>query len=598
MQYHAIASLVAFSLSPALLSAQSDDAEQAAREAAFAKRMSRCKMVGRFTVDGNDGPPRPETYLIEKATKLRDEKWKFDATIRYDGKDVTLPVGANVLWAGDTPTIQVTDVGFPMLGTYSARVVFHGDRYAGVWSGKSYGGHMFGHLERMPAKAAETQQDPVPQAATTQQGGSKNWAFWRGPEGSGAAPGTTPPLTWSENENVRWKVDVPGLGHATPIVWGDHIILTTAIETDEDGEAPELEPIGDGAGRGGRGGRRGRRPPEPLTKVFDFRVMALDRKDGSTAWSTSVARTVPHERGHSTGSQASGSPITDGERIYTHFGSRGIHCLDMKGEVLWSKDYGYMRTRNQFGEGSSPAIWGDIVVINWDHEKQSFIAALDKRTGKELWKQDRDEVTSWSTPVITKVDGKPQIIINATTASRGYDLQTGKVIWELGGMTVNTIPTPIIRDDVAFLMSGFRGAMLQAVALPGARGDLTDSEHVLWQHTRATSYVPSALLYGDDIYFLRVNNAVLTCVDAKTGEVHYEGQRLGGLRTVYASPVGANGHVYVTSREGQTKVFKAGHTFEEVATNELADAFDASAVILGDAIYLRGHKSLYCLSEK
>ena len=165
-------------------------------------------------------------------------------------------------------------------------------------------------------------------------------------------------------------------------------------------------------------------------------------------------------------------------------------------------------------------------------------------------------------------------------------------------MTTNAIPSPIVRDGIAYLMSGFRSAMLQAIKLSGAKGDITDSEHVLWQHSRQTSYVPSALLYGDQMYFLRSNSAVLTCLDASTGALHYEGQRLSGLRDVYASPVGAAGRVYLTSREGVTKVFKAGAEFEELATNELDDTFDASAVVIGKQLYLRGHQFLYCIAEK
>ncbi|MCR9246900.1 MAG: PQQ-binding-like beta-propeller repeat protein [bacterium] len=574
--------------------AQSEDAEHAAREAAFAEQMTGCKMIGHFTVDGSGKPPRAESYTIKRAQKLRDEKWKFDATIQYDDKNVTLPIGVDVLWAGDTPTIQVTKLGIPMLGTYSARVVIHGDRYAGLWSGKDYGGHMYGKLERAPAPAAP-------------QDGVGNWASWRGPKGSGEAPNSNPPTTWSEELNIRWKVALPGKGHSTPISWGDRLYLMTAVETDKAGEAPKLPPLQPRQGQGGNRQRPGRPPrrrggnrrgPEPLTKFYDFRVMALDRKDGSVVWSQSVNSVVPHEPGHRTGSQASGSPVTDGKYLFANFGSRGLHCLDLEGNVKWSKEFGLMRTRNEFGEGTSPAIHGDYVVMNWDHELDSFIAAFDKHTGEELWRKSRDEVTSWSTPVIVEVDGKPQVIINATGASRGYDLATGDVVWSTKGMTVNTIPTPIVNDGVAYLMSGFRGAMLQAVELAGAKGDVTESKHMLWQHNRSTSYVPSALLYGSNLYFLRSNTSTLTCLDAKTGEPRYEGQRIPGLRTIYSSPIGAAGHVYFTSREGKTVVIKAGDTFEEVATNELEDAFDASMVVLGDAIYLRGHEHLYCIGKQ
>lgn len=585
-------------LLPACLVAQADpeEAERVALESAFEKLMSGCQMTGQFTEIGSDKAPQKDSYKIAKVKKLRDEKWQFDATIEYNGKSVTLPLAVDVYWAGDTPTIQVTDLNVPTLGRFNARIVIYDNQYAGMWSGKNHGGQMFGKIE----------PEAVPDKVALQDKVDSNWATWRGPNGTGEAIGN-PPTEWSEEKNIKWKAALPGLGNSTPIAWQDRMYLTTAIQTEEVGESvksPE-EAAREGAdgqrrGRQGRrGGRRGgfgsRAAP---TKEFDFRVICLNRNDGTEIWNKSVKRAVPHEGGHATGSQASSSPITDGERIYAHFGSRGIHCLSMSGELLWSKDLGTMRTRNQFGEGSSPALAGNSLIINWDHEGDSFICALDTKTGKELWRKPRKEVTSWSTPVITTADGKTLAIVSATGKSRAYDVKNGDVVWSTTGMTTNAIPTPIVRDGIAYLMSGFRGAALQAIKLAGAKGDITDSDHMLWQHNRQTSYVPSALLYGKHIYFLRSNSAVLSCVDIETGEAAFEGQRLAGLRTIYSSPVGAGDKVYLPSREGFTKVFTAGATYEELATNELDDVFDASPIVIGDELYLRGHKSLYCISAK
>ncbi len=569
---------------------QSDaEVEQHRLEALFAKQMSGCRMTGRFTVDGSDAPAQAESYTLGEVRKVRDEKWRVEAKIEYADKSATVPLTVDVFWAGETPMIQVSDLAVPTLGTYSARVLIHGDRYAGTWSGKRHGGQMFGRIDQGSSPQRTAEQDGV------QQGGG-NWPTWRGNEGTGEVPGGKPPVTWSEDENVVWKTPLPGLGNSTPVVWGDRLYLTTAVETDE--AAATGAEGGDDEQRGRRRGRRGRGGGGG-NKVYDFRVLAIDRATGAVVWNKSVARAVPHERGHQTGSQASNSPVTDGRFLYAHFGSRGVHCLTLEGEPVWSRtDFGRMRTRNQFGEGSSPALVDDTLIINWDHEGESFITALDARTGEDKWREARDEPTSWSTPVVAEVDGKMQVIINATNASRAYDLESGEEIWSCKGMTFNTIPTPIVRDGVCYLMSGFRGAMLQAIKLSGAKGDITDSEHVLWTHERQTSYVPSALLLDDHIYFLRSNSAVLSCVDAKTGEVHFEGQRLAGLRTVYASPLGADGRVYLTSREGVTKVIKAGSTYEELSTNELDDAFDASPIVLGDRLYLRGHDNLYCLGSK
>ena len=562
-------------------------AQQRHLEALFADQMSGCKMSGQFTVDGEDGPAQPDSYTLGEVRKIRDEKWRIEAKIEYANKSATVPLTVEVFWADETPVIQVTNLAVPTLGTFSARVLIHGDRYAGTWSGRDHGGQMYGRIERPQAPP----QDSV-----------VHWPTWRGAAGTGEAPGGTPPLSWSEEENVIWKTPLPGIGSSTPVVWGDRIYLTTAIETDAvvksgDEDAQRGGEPQRGRRRGRRGGRgRGSSAPK---NIYDFRVMAVDRATGEVVWSKQVAREVPHERGHQTASQASNSPLTDGAFVYAHFGSRGIHCLTRDGEITWSRtDFGRMQTRNQFGEGSSPALVDGKLIVNWDHEGDSFVVAIDARSGEDVWRKQRDEVTSWSTPVIAEVDGRKQAIISATGATRAYDVETGDVVWSCTGMTYNTVPTPIVRDGVAYVMSGFRGAMLQAIRLAGAAGDISESDHVLWRHDRQTSYVPSALLLGDRLYFLRSNSAVLSCLNAATGDVQFEGQRLRGMRTVYASPVGADGRVYLTSREGVTKVIKASDEYEELATNELDDVFDASPIVLGSRMYLRGQDSLYCLGSK
>ncbi len=432
--------------------------------------------------------------------------------------------------------------------------------------------------------------------ALAQQDGG--WPSWRGADGSGAAAGT-PPTSWSEDSNVVWKTSMPGDGTATPIVWKGKVYVTAVVKTDRKGEPKEKRGESSNRRRSRRGGRRGRfgGGSGSTDTYHEFLVLAYDANSGKELWRREVANEVPHEGTHGTGSLAASSVLTDGEALYAFFGSRGIHCLDMDGEVKWSKDLGTMWTRNSFGEGASPTVYGDTLIVNWDHERDSFIVAFNKKTGKELWRTDRDESTTWGTPQVAVVGGKPQVIITGTRASRAYNLKTGKLIWSVSGMTGNCIPSPIIRDGVAYLMSGFRGSSFQAIRLKGAKGKLDDSKNLLWEHNQGTSYVPSALLYDDNLYFLRVSSAVLTCLDAKTGKAHYEGERLSGMRTVYASPVGAGGHVYITSRQGVTKVLKAGAKPEVVATNELDDTIDGSAAVVGDRIYLRGRKNLYCIGS-
>ncbi len=433
-------------------------------------------------------------------------------------------------------------------------------------------------LSALPQASRSSKNDTSTEA-------SAGWPSWRGPTGTGSSPTGSPPTEWSEKKNIKWKVPIEGLGISSPIVWKDRIYLTTAITTDRKGKIDEnLE-------------AQSRLAAARPTVVFEFIVLALRRTDGHVIWRRKVSEAVPHEGGHSTNSFASASPVTDGKHIWANFGSRGLFCLDWAGNVVWSKQLGVMRTRRQYGEASSPALFGERLVVNWDHEGDSFIVVFDKLTGKEVWRRSRNEVTSWSTPIVISVGGRPQVVINATTASRGYDLETGDVIWSLSGMTVNCIPIPIHHEGVAYLMSGYRGNMLQAVALAGAKGKLDDGDRVLWNHRRSTSYVPSGLLHDGRLYFLRKNTAVLSCVDAMTGDVHYEGKRLIGLRTIYASPVCADGHIYITSRAGITMVIDHGAEFAEGTVNVLDEAVDASLAIVGDEIYLRGHEHLYCIAE-
>jgi outer membrane protein assembly factor BamB len=225
----------------------------------------------------------------------------------------------------------------------------------------------------------------------------KNWPQWRGPFANGVAPHANPPVEWSEDKNVRWKITLPGKGHATPIVWGDHVFVLAAIETDKKGEPRQEEQAqtSESGNRGrGRGGRGWKPPSATTTNTHQFAILAINRSDGKIAWQQIAREEMPHEGTHATGSWASNSPVTDGGHIYAYFGSRGLYCFDMKGNLQWENDFGDMRIKLAFGEGSSPVLYGDRLIVNWDHEGQSFIVVLDKKTGKELWRANREENTS------------------------------------------------------------------------------------------------------------------------------------------------------------------------------------------------------------
>jgi outer membrane protein assembly factor BamB len=252
--------------------------------------------------------------------------------------------------------------------------------------------------------------------------------------------------------------------------------------------------------------------------------------------------------------------------------------------------------RQEFGEGSTPALAGDRLVVVWDHQGESFIAAFDKRTGNELWRVPREEIDTWATPLIVPTEGRLQVVTNAMNRVRAYDLETGALIWHAAGTTMNAIPSPVHEDGVVFLTAGFRGNNLKAIRLAGAKGDLTGTSSILWSMDRDTPYVPSPLVYDGHLYVLKTNSGILSVFDAKSGKPHYQLQRLDGVPNVFASPVGAAGRVYIPGREGSTLVIRNGPTYEVLARNDLDDGFDASPALVDGEIYMRGLTYLYCIA--
>lgn len=415
-----------------------------------------------------------------------------------------------------------------------------------------------------------------------------NWAQWRGPLANGVAPLGHPPTNWDEQTNIKWKVKIPGASTATPIVWGDQIILVTAIKTDREVELPP--PPADA-------------PMNPFKierpkNFYQFVVMSLDRRTGEVQWQQMAKEEVPHEGHHVDASFASASPTTDGKQIYVSFGSRGVYCYDMAGNQKWSRDLGKMTIYNYFGEGCSPVIHGDSVVLNWDHQGGSFITVLDAKTGETKWKVDRDENTSWATPLVVDHKGRTQVIVNGTNRVRSYDLNTGEVIWQCGGQVLAAIPCPVTDGKLAFAMTGYTGNALFAIPLD-ATGDITDTDQIAWKRKEpGTPYVPSPLLYGELLYFTGSNRGILSCLNAETGEPVIDRKRLEGISNIYASPVGAADHIYITGRDGTTVVIKRGSDPAIVATNKLDDRVDASAAIVGGELFIRGHEHLYCISAE
>jgi outer membrane protein assembly factor BamB len=409
------------------------------------------------------------------------------------------------------------------------------------------------------------------------------WAQWRGPAMTGVSRTAKPPLQWGEGKNVKWKVEIPGRGSSSPIVWNDRVFLLTAIPVGVTGPA-QHEPRG----------------ALPKRGMHQFKVLALDRKTGKTVWEHLAREEEPHEAAHGdNGTWASSSAITDGEHVIAYFESRGLYAYDMNGKLIWQADFGDKKMRNQFGEGSTPVLYGNTLVVVWDHLNQpSYVIALDKRTGKELWRVDHPEMDTWATPLVVTHNRRQQVIVNAMNRVRSFDLESGKLVWEGPGTTMNVIPSAVSGNGMVFIMSGFRGNNLKAIKLADAKGDIAGTGAIAWELDRDTPYVPSPLLYDNILYFLKTNNGLLSAYDAVTGKPHYTVQRIAKAPgEVFSSPVGADGRVYITSRDGVTTVIKHGSAYEVLAENTLDDGFDASPALVDNEIYLRGYKYLYAISQ-
>jgi outer membrane protein assembly factor BamB len=392
-----------------------------------------------------------------------------------------------------------------------------------------------------------------------------NWPHWRGESGNGVSTTAKPPTQWSATKNVKWKVAVPGLGSGSPVIWGDRIFVTSAV-------GPQN------------------------SRELQFKLFCFDRKTGAVKWEKTAVVATPHQGTHNTNGFASASPCTDGEHVYASFGSRGLYCYTMDGDLKWKRDdFPPMNTRNSFGEGSSPTLEGDKILLPWDHEGQSFLYALNKLTGKDIWKTPRDSATCWATPLVVEHAGHKQVVMNGQRIARSYDLETGKELWHCNGQTERPAASPVAANGLVYVGSGFRGAYLGALRLDG-RGDIKGTKHVAWEIDKDTPDVGSFLLSSGRIYYFKDKTGILTCVDAATGKLHFGPVRTG-LNVIYASPIAAGGFVYLTDRSGTTVVIKDSAKFEVVATNSVEETVDATPAPVDRELIIRGQKHLFCIGE-
>lgn len=417
-----------------------------------------------------------------------------------------------------------------------------------------------------------------------------NWPQWRGPTGQGTSSEKNLPATWSPTKNIKWKTPIAGRAHSSPIVWGKKIFLTTAL---------------DGAAIPGRKAGVAHKLLDGTDFVHPdavgadlrhtFKVIALDRSTGKILWERIAYEGPVHDSRHKKASFASSTPATDGKYVFAFFGSEGLYAYDYKGKLLWKQELGKLGTAS-VGYGVSPILHGNLVIMQCDESGgQSFMVAFDKKTGKEAWRTPRKVDVTWSTPVLVQAGNRTEIVAAAAEAIIAYDPLTGKELWRHKGLESNAVPTPVVLKDLVVVTSGYPTKIALALRAGGS-GDITGTPRLVWSYNKGTAYVPSPIAYGDYVY-LMTGNGSITCLDAKTGKMAYEGARVPKATMFMASPVAFEGKILLTSEEGDTYVLKAGPQHEVLGTNSLGEPVYASPAIADGNIFIRGEQNLYAIGK-
>ena len=429
--------------------------------------------------------------------------------------------------------------------------------------------------------------------ATHAIGSTSNWPQFRGADSRGIGSGDNLPDTWSATENIAWKTDIPGRGWSSPIVWGDKVFLTTVVNSERSEEPKKGLYMG------------GNRPDAPES-VHTWIVYCLDLKSGAVIWEHTVLEAKPKNGIHIKNSFASETPVTDGERVYFYFGNVGLFVYDMEGNPVWSKSFKPQFTRHGWGTAASPIIHEDRLYIVNDNEENSWLLALNKKTGEEIWRAVRDQESNWSSPYIWENDLRTEIIIPSTKRVRSYDLN-GKELWSFEGMSSITIATPYSADGLLYVSSGYVGSRNKPVYAirPGAKGDIsvdetnTSNDYIVWSDWHAAPYNPSTLLYQDQLYVLW-DRGMLSSMDPKTGALHFEKEKIPRDKSGFtSSPWAYDGKVFCLSEDGDTFVFKAGKSFDLLHVNRLSedDMSMATPAIVDGHLLIRTSARLYCIKQ-
>lgn len=440
----------------------------------------------------------------------------------------------------------------------------------------------------VPHRALDASNEPRP---------GVDWPQFRGISAHGIAEGFSLPATWNmtDGTNVQWKTPIPGLGLSSPVVWGDDVFLSTAISGNKEA--------------GLKVGLYGNVEPVHDDSEHEWRVYALDKKSGAVKWQRTVHKGVPKVKRHTKATHANSTLATDGEHLIAFFGSEGLYGFDLKGKQLWKKDLGtldagwFVAPQNQWETGSSPVIHQGVVIIQADVQKDSFLAAFDVKTGKEIWRTPRSDVPTWGTPTIHEVNGQTQIIVNGFRHAGAYDFKTGKEIWKLSRNGDIPVPTPVVSGGLIYLTNA-HGPLSPVYAIRDtAEGDITPAgaaattEHIVWSVPKGGGYMCTPLVYRGLTYIVTYNG-VLSVFDAKTGERKYQQRLLENAASAFtSSPVANDGKVYIASEDGQVVVLKAGETFERIAQNDMTASVLATPAISEGRLLIRTAEQVVAIGK-
>jgi outer membrane protein assembly factor BamB len=424
----------------------------------------------------------------------------------------------------------------------------------------------------------------------------QNWPSFRGPHAAGVADGQNLPPEWNagKGRNIRWQTAVPGLAHSSPVVWGDRLFVTTAVSSAGD--------FGFKAGLYGAGTASGDRSPH------QWKIYALDKKTGEVEWERVAYEGAPKEKRHIKATYANSTPATNGEYVVAFFGSQGLYAYDFDGDLAWKKDLGHLDVgaydapTYEWGPASSPIIHEGKVIVQVDTQKDDYLLALDLRTGATVWRTAREEQPSWGTPTVRPSAEREELITNGSNFIRGYDPDTGKELWRLGGSSNITAPTPVFGEDVIVVVSGRRPEKPIFVVRPGALGDITlgenqtASEHVVWSLRGRGSYMPTPLIYRGYLYVLQ-NQGILDCYELQTGKELYR-QRIPHQGSGFSgSPVAADGVIYLPSEDGDIFAVEAGPEFELLSENRMGELLMSTPALSDGMMYVRAHQHVYAIGR-